>query len=182
MKTKFFFIYVFVGIAFLGACLWVFLTGGKNAKAVNAKYRLGGIVLTAWAVMSVVSCDLPNIVGGEGGNGMVMCYDPVQPDYPIISIKAVNSQQKMDEMTPGDTIRIEIEGSSRDKYLLEVRTGATYDGTGDLLQREELVKEKQAVFEVVLSKEIEYKGPATILVLDDEDDIFIRGQSIVTII
>ncbi|MBP5487969.1 MAG: hypothetical protein J6X77_00190 [Bacteroidales bacterium] len=186
MKTKFFFIYVFVGIAFLGACLWVFLTGGKNAKAVNAKYRLGGIVLTAWAILSVVSCDVPGIFGGEDGDGMVMCYDPAPMNYPIISIKTVDSQQKIDELKPGDTIHVKIEDSTMDKYLLEVRAGDGYDTTGELLQSADLIKEDKAEFDVVFSTDKEYKGPALILVREineeDPENNNVLGLYCVTII
>lgn len=170
MKTKFFFIYVFVGIAFLAACLWVFLTGGKSAKAVNAKYRLGGIVLTAWAVLSVVSCDVPGIFnGGEGRQPIIECYDPVPNDMTLISIKAVNPGEKIDVMAPGDTIHIAIDYTTRDKYLLEVRTGDGYELTGELLQSTELVKEEEAVFDVVFSTESEYKGPALIGVIAPDE-------------
>ena len=186
MKTKFFFIYVFVGIAFLAACLWVFLTGGKNAKAINAKYRLGGIVLTAWAVLSVVSCDVPGIFNrGEEGEGMVMCYDPVPNDMTRISIKAANPDQQIDEMAPGDTINVVIEGATLENYLLEVRAGY-HDGTGDLLQSAELKIEEQAVFDVVLSEEIEYRGAAEIVVktvnADNPEKDYICGLYSVNII
>ena len=47
MKTKYFLIYVFVGIAFLAVSAWVFFSRGKNAKAIRAKYSLSpGAVLT----------------------------------------------------------------------------------------------------------------------------------------
>ena len=187
MKTKFFFIYVFVGIAFLAACLWVFLTGGKSAKAVNAKYRLGGIVLTAWAVLSVVSCDVPGIFNrGKEGEGMLMCYDPVPTNYPIISIQKVDPQQKIDELKPGDTIHVKIEDSTMDKYLLEVRAGDGYDTTGEVLQSADLIKEDKAEFDVVFSTENEYKGPAVILVRqvheDNPENNYVLGLYTVTII
>ena len=53
MKIKFLAIYIVVGAAFLIASLWVTLSGGKSAKAIRCKYKLGGIVLTAWAMLSV---------------------------------------------------------------------------------------------------------------------------------
>lgn len=74
MKIKYFLIYVIVGAAFLGVSLWVFLSGGKNARALRAKYRLGGLVLTAWAMLSVSSCSCGPLFP------QVTCYEPVMPE------------------------------------------------------------------------------------------------------
>ena len=38
MRIKFIAIYLLAGAAFLGVSLWVFLSKGKNASAVRAKY------------------------------------------------------------------------------------------------------------------------------------------------
>ena len=38
MKTKYFLIYLGIGIAFAAVSLWVFLSRGKNAKAVWHRY------------------------------------------------------------------------------------------------------------------------------------------------
>ena len=57
MKTKYYFIYFIVGAAFLAASAWVFFSRGKNAKAIWAKYRLGGIMLTCLAMLSAASCE-----------------------------------------------------------------------------------------------------------------------------
>ena len=71
MRTKYFLIYVCVGAAFLAVCAWVYFTRGKNAKAIRAKYKLGGIMLTCVAMLSAASC-------GDGVDPwMVTCYDPV---------------------------------------------------------------------------------------------------------
>ena len=55
MKTKYFLIYVFVGIAFLAVSAWVYFSRGNNAKAIRAKYKLGGILLMCMAMLSVAS-------------------------------------------------------------------------------------------------------------------------------
>ena len=68
MKTKYFLIYVFVGIAFLAVSAWVYFTRGKNAKAIRAKYKLGGIMLTCLAMLTVASC------GELGDPPQMMCY------------------------------------------------------------------------------------------------------------
>ena len=45
MKTKAFIVYVALGVAFAAVSLWVFLSKGKNAKAIRTKYKLGGAFL-----------------------------------------------------------------------------------------------------------------------------------------
>lgn len=60
-----------LGIAFVGASLWVMLSGGRSAKAIRAKFRLGGAILTLVSLTSLASC--------ENGGFMVSCYDPAPP-------------------------------------------------------------------------------------------------------
>ena len=60
-----------LGIAFIGASLWVMLSGGRSAKAIRAKFRLGGAILTLVSLTSLASC--------ENGGFMVSCYDPAPP-------------------------------------------------------------------------------------------------------
>ena len=71
MKAKYLIIYIVVGAAFLGVSLWVLLSNGKSAKAIRYKYKLGGIMLTAWSMLTFASC--------EGPGPFVTCYDPVPP-------------------------------------------------------------------------------------------------------
>ena len=60
-------------MAYLAVSAWVFLSKGGDRKAIRAKYRLGGILLTVWALLSLSSCD------PAAGPGEIMCYDPVVP-------------------------------------------------------------------------------------------------------
>lgn len=60
-----------LGIAFIGASLWVMLSGGRSAKAIRAKFRLGGAILTLVSLTSLASC--------EGKGPFVSCYDPAPP-------------------------------------------------------------------------------------------------------
>ena len=79
MKIKFLTIYAVAGVAFLAVSLWAFLSGGRSAKALRYKYKLGGIMLTAWAMISAVSCEgvIPTVTCYEPA---VRCYDPVSPN------------------------------------------------------------------------------------------------------
>lgn len=71
MKIKFFAIYIAAGVAFLGFSLWVFLSKGKNAKAIRAKYKMGGIMLTASSMLMASACQC---------SPTVTCYEPMDPN------------------------------------------------------------------------------------------------------
>ena len=62
-----------LGVAFVGASLWLILSGGRSRRATRLKYRLGGAILSLVALAST-AC-------GSGGNEtpMVSCYDPAPP-------------------------------------------------------------------------------------------------------
>ena len=58
-------LFIGIGAAFLAVSLWVWLSNGKSARAVKAKFRLGGALLTLTGMMAVGSCNTLNT-----------CYDP----------------------------------------------------------------------------------------------------------
>ena len=58
-------LFIGLGAAFLAVSLWVWLSNGKSARAVKAKFRLGGALLTLTGMMAVGSCNTLNT-----------CYDP----------------------------------------------------------------------------------------------------------
>lgn len=63
-----------LGIAFALVSLWVILSGGRSARAVRTKFRLGGIMLTLTAMVSLSACGT-----GAGDEYVVSCYDPAPP-------------------------------------------------------------------------------------------------------
>lgn len=156
MKTKYFFVYVFVGVAFLAVSAWVFLSGGKNAKAVRTKYKLGGIMLTAWAMLSVSSCRfIP---------GTVTCYEPMMPEqtdnFISVSIKSKDSNYQPNQISPGDVFQVSISVPSYSKYVLRVILNNT---EGTELQREVLeAPANENAFTVPLSDKVTYKGEAIV--------------------
>ncbi len=171
MRTKYFLIYVFVGIAFLAVSAWVFLSGGQNAKAIRAKYRLGGILIMAWAMISVASCTA--ITGIIDGGGMVECYDPVEPEPTEDIVSFTLPQSTSNDIKAGDIIKVEIKAPTSDKYALLVYY---LEGTSPPMQRidvqrTDLIVENQdnATFEVPVSEDIDYKGKAYIEVLKVQD-------------
>ena len=125
MKTKYFLIYVFVGIAFLAVSAWVFFSRGKSAKAIRAKYRLGGILLMCMAMLSVASC-------GEVGDPWVTCYDP-EPIYSF-SVKTEHHDANWQySLSPGAVLTVDVECHLYDKYGIVIRQFADMK-EGEVLQ------------------------------------------------
>lgn len=159
MKTKYFLIYVFVGIAFLAVSAWVYFTRGKNAKAIKAKYRLGGILLTCMAMLSVASC--------AGIIGQVTCYDVAiehTEDIISLSLKQNNPSYQYNEISPGDVFSVSIQVPTYQKYVLRVILN---NQEGTELQRAVLEITETAntsTFEIPLSSEVTYKGEAIVQV------------------
>ena len=113
MKTKYFLIYIGIGVAFLAASLWVLLSGGKNAKAIRAKYKLGGALLTTWALLSAASCGLR--IGG--GDPQVLCYDVAM----MVNEVSVSDTKDGDCVyADGDVMAVEIDNPVNPKYTWEI--------------------------------------------------------------
>lgn len=74
MKIKYAIVYAALAVAFVAVSLWVILSGGKNAKAVKAKFRLGGLMLAVASLLAMTSC------AGRGGVFQPMCYDTPNTD------------------------------------------------------------------------------------------------------
>ena len=143
MKTKYFLIYVFVGIAFLAVSAWVFFSRGKSAKAIRAKYKLGGIMLMCMAMLSVASC-------GEILNpGEVMCYDPV-PDYFFTVSTEKHDADWRFILSPGAALTVQVECRRYEKYGIVIRQFEDMK-EGDVLQT--------AVFESEGKDQFQYELP-----------------------
>ena len=117
MKSKYLIVYLLAGAAFLAVSLWVILTGGKNAKAIAAKYKLGGIMLTAMAMLSAASC--------EGPGPVVTCYEPVVTCYDV----AVEEHDMVDvtvkgyggnKLKSGDILQVTVTSPTFDKYRCRI--------------------------------------------------------------
>ena len=142
MKTKYFLIYVFVGIAFLAVSAWVFFSRGKNARAIRAKYKLGGIMLMCMAMLSVASC-------GEILNpGEVMCYDPV-PEYNFtVSTEKHDADWKF-ILSPGAVLTVRVECRRYEKYGIVLRQFEDMK-EGDVLQTAFFDSEGKELFQYEL--------------------------------
>ena len=148
MKAKYFLIYVIAGAAFIGVSLWVLLTRGNNPKAVNAKYKLGGIMLLAWSVIATASCEkgpLPlSVVEETIDGGGVMCYDPVPSDCVCFSTDK-SDKDGMFYLAPGENLTIEIDSTTYKEYSLAINKRVAEkngdEAVGELLQAHSFVPE-----------------------------------------
>ena len=157
MKIKLTLVYIAVGIAFLAVSLWVFLSGGKSARAVAAKFRLGGILLTTWSMLSAASCTgVPQVTCYEPlPPPEVMCYDVVMSDILSVVVKDYGGNK----LKPGDVLLLNIEKPTYGKYVFRIRRVEEQT----LLQTESFTvpESGEAGFELTLAP-TEYRGEARV--------------------
>lgn len=185
MKLKFLIVYILAGAAFLGVSLWVLLSDGKNARAVRYKYKLGGILLTAWSMLSAASC--------EGDPFQVTCYEPVPPEVTcydvametdVVTVAVKDSGG--DRLRSGDVLVMTIEMPTAKEYRYLIHES---DTSGEVLQEGtvEAVEEQSAVTAEITLAATEYKGEAVIEVIavyqsdQGEESRPVGGASIVII-
>lgn len=147
MKTKALFVYIALGIAFAAVSLWVFLSKGKNAKAIRTKYKLGGAMIAAWAILSAANC--------QGPGPMVTCYEPVPPSNDV-SLSLKDPEDKV--INNGDILQIQIYEPTYDSYRVKI---SAYGSSSMVIQSEKFdITDKSlyvATFEFQLDVD-EYKG------------------------
>ena len=147
MKTKALFVYIALGIAFAAVSLWVFLSKGKNAKAIRTKYKLGGAMIAAWAILSAANC--------QGPGPMVTCYEPVPPSNDV-SLSLKDPEDKV--INNGDILQIQIYEPTYDCYRIKI---SAYGSSSMVIQSETFdITDKSlyvATFEFQLDVD-EYKG------------------------
>lgn len=87
-------LFIGLGVAFVAVSLWVWLSNGKSARAVKAKFRLGGALLTLTGMMTVGGCD--------GKGPFVTCYDPAPAN--MVYIERGETQ----DVKNGDNITVKV--------------------------------------------------------------------------
>ena len=164
MKIKFLAIYIVVGTAFLIASLWVTLSGGKSAKAIRCKYKLGGIVLMAWAMLSVASCQ------GDLNPKMITCYDPAPPEM----VYYLKDNEEVTDVKSGDVLvvkcRLNVEYAYSVKIIAQ-NTEKTLLQSVSFTKADAVSDSDYSLYEMTVG-DFDYKGPATIefyLVAPSED-------------
>ena len=95
MKIKFLAIYIAAGVVFLAASLWVFLSKGKNARAIRTKYKMGGLMVTAATMLAACACQCSPVIN---------CYEPAQPPevmcYDVVDEPDNTSEEANDSTDP----------------------------------------------------------------------------------
>ena len=149
MKAKYFLVYVFVGAAFLAVSLWVLVSRGRHPKAINAKYKLGGILLIAWSIIATASCEegpLSEVEGAIDG-GEIMCYDPAPSNYVYFSTDKFDKDGRF-YLTPGGNLTIFIEGATFKEYSFAINKKMAdkngEEAAGELLQSASFVLEGES--------------------------------------
>ena len=172
MKAKYLIIYVVVGVAFLAASLWVFLSNGKSAKAIRCKYKLGGIMLTAWAMLTFASCEGPGPFG--------TCYDPAPPEYAYI--EGTNSVKN------GDVLVVYVVSERSGKFRCRI-TSMPDSGEPVTIQEQDFQCEAGTTPCQITIAAGDYKGEARVTVYylsyaDDgsENEVNLGNYDIITII
>lgn len=165
MKIHYLIVYIAAGAAFLGVSLWVFLSGGKNARAIRSKYRLGGILLTAWSMLTAASC--------TGGPPQVTCYEPAVPPEVMCYDVAVETDVVHVEvkdyggrkLKPGDVMIVTINSPSYKEYHFSIHAG---DSQAPVIQeftyKAPDVPDNPVVFEQELAP-TDFRGAAVISVI-----------------
>ena len=160
MKIKFLAIYLLAGAAFLGVSLWVFLSSGRSAKAIRAKYKLGGVMLTAWTMFSSAACEgvTPQVTCYEPVDPQIMCYDvPMETNSLTVSVKDYGGIN----IKPGDVLIVNLAGPTTDEYKFRIHAG---DVEAPVIQ-EFSYSDENVPYEIVIEQTLsatDYKGEATI--------------------
>ena len=156
MKAKYIFLYAAVAVAFAAVSLWVIFSGGKSAKAIRTKFRLGGIMLTLAGMMSMTGCT-------------VSCYDPTPTCYdtvPSDMVSIIPVQDNGNVLHVGDMLCVTVEFPSCSRYSYKISTVEELpsDIQEGLL---ELDENNQAVIAIA---ETEYRGGISIGVFANPED------------
>lgn len=159
MKIKFAIIYIVAGVAFVAVSLWAFLSNGRSAKAIRYKYKLGGIMLTAWAMLSAASCSgVPPFVTCY--EPVVQCYDVAMPNNEVyVEVKEYGGNK----CKSGDVITIRIDYPTYDKFRCRI-TANPENGEAFVIQKQDFeTVEGKAEFELTLAA-TDYKGNVKVTV------------------
>lgn len=186
MKIKLIAVYLAAGAAFLAVSLWVFLTGGKSAKAVSAKFKLGGIMLTTWSMLSAASCASctpPVVTCYEPVEPQVMCYD-VAMETDILSVKVKDYEGT--RLKPGDVLLVSIDTPTFQKYIIRVKAGEKLLQEASFTVTE--TTDKTVTFELSLAP-TDHKGEASVEVYGvradgdgNESEYPLHSSAVVTIV
>lgn len=157
MKVKFFFVYIAAAVAFAAVSLWVFFSRGRSSRAIRTKYRMGGVMLTAWAMLSACSCN---------GPVQVLCYEPVVTCYDTVAptdLVTVTALDDSSKVKPTDTVKVSIRNHSYTKYICRITATDLQDALIQSVSFEVSPDAATADFEFTLVA-TDYRGHAGVTV------------------
>lgn len=162
MKIGYYITYAALAVAFAAVSLWVILSRGKNAKAVRAKFRLGGLMLTIMGLMAssgcgkLVSCYEP-----------VMCYDTAPPENTV----HVWTEDTDETVSAGDEILIGVYCPTCQSYSYRIMSSepSLIEDQGLVIQEGSLSLDENGEATIVI-EETEYSGDIWVCVLGKDSD------------
>lgn len=137
--------------AFVAVSLWVWLSRGKNAKAVKAKFRLGGSIIALTSLLNLSSC------GPDGPFG-VDCYEPA----PINEIYWGDYKYDEPNVKNGDEVEIDCYAMTAHEIVVTIENSES----GQELQRSVYeVNKESSSFTITHTIDVgDYKGEAMLVI------------------
>lgn len=151
MKIKYTVIYAAVAVAFAAVSAWVFLSGGRSARAIRSKFRLGGLLLSISGMLGIISC--------SSCSPVISCYDVAMPEVMFTCPDPETSAVKC-----GDSVIITITFANYEAYMYKLE--AVSDGTE--IQSGPLDLDEENMASVVIG-ETSFKGEARLSVYGVRD-------------
>lgn len=131
------------------------MSRGRNARAIRAKYRLGGAILS---LLAIVSCS----TGCGNGEGMMTCYDPVTGHNYITAPENLQSAK----LRNGDVLIFKGYCNFPTKATLTLLDKADKELQHKEYTLESVYEEFDLEFEVEVG---DYRGIATLRIVYDSD-------------
>lgn len=160
---------VALGAAFLAVSLWVWLSRGKSAKAVRAKFRLGGALLTLSGMMALGSCT------------PLTCYDPLPANEVWWDSSEYQVEQGGVEVRNGDQLTIQTAYMTVDQIVVTLNDANGMEMQRELFQVEQTAATSEFLFIVDVD---DYVGEAELVISlrstdGSEKPIYARSLNVV---
>ena len=151
MERKFTTPFVIAGlaVAFAAVSAWVWLSGGKSARAVRTKFKIGSLLLTLTTAVATQSCfDINNAT----------CYAPASTPYCDLYDEDM-------KFANGDTLRIYASSYDYKYYSFNI-----VDKENNVLQEEKLSRPYQSKENPAIVAVGNYVGEAKVNVYGGDDE------------